>query len=103
MAKFILCYDLEKTNPPPYITFVEEAEKRGWSSWIIGTDKKWSKLPNTTLIGDFDDHSAARKSFDDAVAATEKKIDRPVTVEKYLLATYENARFRSDEKVDPDK
>lgn len=102
MTDYIVTYDLTRTTPEPYSTMLDEAEKRGWSRWIWGpTNKKWLRLPNTTLVGEFANRDAAKKAFDDAVAATGTAIGRKVTVEKFILASYSGATFNSDEKADP--
>lgn len=102
MTDFIITYDLTRTNPEPYGTLLDEAETRGWSRWVWGAQsQKWFRLPNTTLIGEFADRSAAKKAFDDAVSATGTQIGRKVTVEKFFLASYSGSLFSSDEKLEP--
>lgn len=101
MTDYIVTYDLTNSTPSPYGTMLDEAEKLGWSRWIWGpTNKKWLRLPNTTLIGEFATQADAKKAFDDAVAATAREIGRKVTVEKFILAAYGGATYNSDEKVD---
>jgi hypothetical protein len=102
MSDYFVTYDLEETRPDPHSAFLDEAEAVGWSRWIWGTkNNKWLRLPNTSLVGDFPTQAAAKKAFDDAVAATALKIGRSVDVEKFLLAAYSSATFNSDEKADP--
>ncbi|AMS43417.1 hypothetical protein [Aminobacter aminovorans] len=101
MANYIAVYDLEDMTPSPYSRFIEQAEKQGWSAFIWGeTSKKWLRLPNTTLIGEFSDGASAKKAFDDARGAAEKLLGRKIKVEKHLIATYAATSYSSDEKVD---
>lgn len=102
MADYIAVYDLQDMNPSPYGEFIAQAEQRGWQRWIWGPkNKKWLKLPNTTLIGEFENGEAAKAAFDQSVAATTKSLGRQVIVEKYLIAVYHSAQYNSDEKIDP--
>lgn len=102
MTDYFVSYDLTRTNPGPHSEFLTQAEKRGWNRWSWGPQsKKWFRLPNTFLIGDFTNRDAAKKAFDDAVIATGKEIGLAVTVEKFFLAAYTSELFNSDDKRDP--
>ena len=73
-----------------------QARKHGWEYWILSDKDVWYRLPNTTIVGDFADMTAARKAFDDAVAATALDIKKPVVVEKSITVQYTVSRFTSD-------
>lgn len=99
MPTFIACYDLNDRNNP-HQDFLEAAEKLGWAPWILGSSKKWNRLPNTTLHGTFDDKDAAVDAFKAIEPAAEKTLGRAITVEKWIVAQYSTATFYSDTKVD---
>lgn len=102
MPDYIAVYDLKRTNPDPYTTFIAEAGKRGWSPFIWGPQaKQWLRLPNTTLVGQFPSREVAARAFDATAVATAAVIKVPVTVEKFLVAHYDDAEFNSDVRVEP--
>lgn len=101
-SKFVVCYDLTNSRPSPYSEFLDQAEKRGWSRWFwLASERHFYRLPNTTLVGDFNSRDEADKAFDEAVAATAKAIGVKVNVEKYFLTNYSGALIASDNKVKP--
>lgn len=97
MTRYLISYDLKKTNPQPYEEVLEQAAKVGWTVWIFAPNKnKWYRLPNTTLVGEFDNRDAAKKAFDTAIQGAAKSLGISITVEKYFLADYSGAQFDSD-------
>lgn len=85
MTAFIATYDLRETNPGPHSEFLEQADKNGWSPWLL-IDGEWHRLPNTTLIGDFTDKPAAVAALKKTRADTEREMGRKVTMEKWIVA-----------------
>jgi hypothetical protein len=98
MPIFIASYDLTETRPDPHQTFLEKAEKRGWSVWIQG-NAEWHRLPNTTLEGTFDNRDDATAALKAAKADTEKAIGIAVTMEKWIVVQYSGATFVSDDML----
>lgn len=100
LQSFVITYDVEDDDPSPYDELLDQAEANGWSRWVFGAKtKKYFRLPNTTLIGEFADKLAAEDAFLKAVKSTGKELGIKVVVSKYFLAAYSTARFVSDEKV----
>ena len=98
MADIFVTYDLEITNLDPHSAFLDQAEKQGWSRWKWGpSNRKWLRLPNTTLIGEFNNTAAAMAAFDRALAATAAEIGIDVNVKKYFLAAFWGAAYSSDD------
>ncbi len=95
MAMFVACYDLNDTNKP-HGDFLAAAIASGWSQWVLANDKKWYKLPNTTIRGDFTDHDTAMKSFHSIKPAAEKSLGKKITLEKYFVTAYTHASLDSD-------
>ncbi|WP_455872873.1 hypothetical protein [Rhizobium yanglingense] len=103
MARYIAVYDIADTHRDPHAAFIAQAEKLGWSTWVWAlTAKKWYKLPNTSLIGDFQDRDAAQAAFNAAAKAARAEKGE-LTVEKYFIADWGSATFDSDVKADPAK
>lgn len=100
MPKYIATYDLEDTYPSPYGPFRDAAEELGWSSWIQGRSGTWSRLPNTTLIGDFADLDAAVAALKAAKRQAAKEIGRAVNMPKFVVAERGLCKFDSDEQVE---
>ena len=98
MATFIATYDLKWSQTTPYSEFKEQAQKLGWASWILAGNRKWYKLPNTTLEGTFASMEAAEKAFLAIAGATAAATGRIVEVEKWIIAEYSSARFNSNEQ-----
>lgn len=102
MPKYIASYDLEDTNPSPYDAFIEAAEKKGWFPWVwSGTYQKWYRLPNTTLIGEFETRAKAVEALKAAHSKAQSVIRRPFKMSKWIVANYTAASFSSDETVEP--
>jgi hypothetical protein len=97
MTRYIACYDLKETRPDPHASYLTAAEANGWSPWLFASDKKWYRLPNTTLVGEFTNRDAAVASFKAIKSAAEKTLARTITVEKWIVADYTAATFASDE------
>lgn len=98
MPDYLVTYDLRVTDPDPHGEFLDQAVARGWAVFKWGPQsQKWLRLPNTTLVGEFSSRDAAKDAFDQARAATQSVLGVRVTVEKYILSTYGNALFSSDE------
>ena len=93
MPKFLATYDLKETKPDPHETFLEEAKPHGWEPWIKSSDKKWYRLPNTTLWGTFDDREKAVAALKATKADTEKEIGIKVTMEKWIVVQYGGSTF----------
>ena len=96
--KFIATYDLSDTEPSPYSTFLEQAEGRGWSTWIKGTGGAWYELPNTTLVGTFANLDAAVDALRAARSDAERELGVSVKMTKWIVAAYTNTKFTSDER-----
>lgn len=99
MAKFTVCYDLDASNNP-HSSFIEAAISLGWQTWVRGTDKKWHKLPDTTLRGEFGDHAAALKAFKAIKPAAEKLLGQQILIEKYYLVESSGVSLTSNEVRD---
>lgn len=97
MPKYIACYDLEDVSPSPYSTFLTAAVVKGWNLRIEGGDGKKYRLPNTTLVGTFDSRDAAVQALKDAHAAAEREIKRSFNRPKWIVATYTDSTFNSDD------
>ena len=101
MPDYLVTYDLRETRPDPHGEFIVQAEARGWAVYKWGPQsKKWFRLPNTTLVGEFTDFDTAKAAFDAVKPATEAALGVTVTVEKYILVAYGPHRFNSDDKRD---
>lgn len=96
MAAFIATYDLKETNPGPHSEFLEQAKKNGWKLWILSSDNEWYRLPNTTLIGSFDDREAAVAALKKTRADTQRELGIPVTMEKWIVAERGGSTFDGD-------
>lgn len=97
MPKYIACYDLENVSPSPYSAFLTAAVMKGWSLRIEGADGNKYRLPNTTLIGSFDSRDAAVQALKEAHAAAEKEIEKSFKRPKWIVASYTDATFYSDD------
>jgi hypothetical protein len=98
MPRYIVTYDLKRTNPDPHAVFLKQARTHGWNYWLLGTDNVWRRLPNTTLQGMFETLADARKSLDEVKTATEKDIGLLVVVEKMFVAGYTTYYLTSDKR-----
>jgi hypothetical protein len=96
MPTFIATYDLKETNPDPHSTFLAQSRKHGWNYWILSSANTWYRLPNTTLQGIFDNQDAAVAALKATRAATEKEMNKVVTMEKWIVAAYSTSNFGSD-------
>lgn len=96
MPRFIASYDLKSSNPSPYAAFLDEAKKLGWQCWILSSADVWYRLPNTTLVGMFNDMNTAKVAFNAIKPATEAVLGVTVIVEKHIIAEYSGASFNSD-------
>lgn len=97
MTFYVMSYDIKKTIPDPYGEFLNRADKLGWKVWVWAPSvKRWYRLPNTTLVGEFTNRDAAAIAFDNAVSNTSAALGIPVTVEKFFLAAYSESFFDSD-------
>jgi hypothetical protein len=97
MTRFIACYDLKETRPDPHSDYLAAAEGERWYAWLQGSDQKWYRLPNTTLVGEFSNREAAVAAFKAIKPAAEKTLGKAITVEKWIVADYSAATFNSDE------
>lgn len=101
MPNYLVTYDLRETRPDPHSEFIEQAEARGWAAFKWGPQsKKWLRLPNTTLIGEFADLDAAKAAFGAVKPATEVALGASITVEKFILVAYGAYSLNSDDKRD---
>ena len=98
MPMFLASYDLKETNPDPHAIFLKQATTQGWKLWVLGGTNVWYRLPNTTLDGTFANMAAAESALEATRAATEKEMNRAVTMNKWIIAEYGSARFNSDER-----
>jgi len=96
MPRFIASYDLNEKNSPHY-EYLSAAEKHGWSLWVLASNDKWYRLPNTTLVGEFDTHDAAVAAFKAIKATAEAELGASITVEKWFVAAYTTNTFNSDQ------
>ncbi|PST17954.1 hypothetical protein C7U61_16725 [Rhizobium sp. JAB6] len=99
MALFIATYDLGEAHSP-HSAFLKAAKSLGWEPWIKGSSEpKWRKLPNTTLEATFSDIDAAVTAFKAIKPAAERELGYSITIEKWIVIQYTEARFRSDETL----
>lgn len=96
MPRFIASYDLKSSNPSPYSAFLDEVKKLGWQCWILSSADVWYRLPNTTLVGMFNDMNAAKVAFNAIKPAAESVLGVTIVVEKQIIAQYSTANFSSD-------
>jgi hypothetical protein len=99
MPRFIASYDLNEQNSPHY-EFLEAAKKHGWEPWILSSNNKWYRLPNTTLAGSFDNQEAAVSAFKAIKPSAEAELGSSITLEKWIVANYSESTFISDQIVD---
>jgi hypothetical protein len=98
MPRFLATYDLQGAHPDPHSAFKSQARTCGWSDWIVASNGHQYKLPNTTLVGDFENIQTAQNQFFLAVSKT-VALRYSVTVEKWIIVEYGNAKFNSDEMI----
>ncbi len=96
MPTFIATYDLNNRNSP-HEKFRDAALRNDWQIWILSSDKKWYRLPNTTLVGTFSNRDAAVAAFKAIQPDAEQQLGSKITVEKWIVAEYSGATFNSDE------
>jgi hypothetical protein len=97
MSTYLATYDLRETNPSPHSEFLSQAKELGWQLWILSSKNEWYRLPNTTLVGTFDNMEAAVDALKKTRAATESALGRTVTMEKWIITERGASRFDSDE------
>lgn len=97
MAQFIVSYDLQKTDPPPHSAFILQAKARGWDTFIHFDDGTKNKLPNTTLVGHFQNLEEAIENFLSLPARTSVVTRGPVVLEKYVVTSAPRTESASDE------
>lgn len=97
MATFDVTYDLKWAQDTPYAEFKNQAEKLGWTSWVLAGNGIRYKLPNTSLVGTFNDITAAEKAFLAVAGATSAATGKVVIVEKWFLAECPTWRVVSNE------
>ncbi|WP_407122722.1 hypothetical protein [Bradyrhizobium sp. STM 3561] len=98
MPTYLASYDLRETNPDPHAAFLKQAAAYNWKPWVLGSNNIWYRLPNTTLQGTFANMEAAETALQGTRAATEREMGRTVTMSKWIIAEYGNARFNSDDR-----
>ncbi|WFU39864.1 hypothetical protein QA640_36935 [Bradyrhizobium sp. CB82] len=98
MPAYLASYDLKETKPDPHPTFLKQAAAQGWKLWILGSNNVRYRLPNTTLIGTFDNLAVAEARLEAARLATENEMGGNVTTSKWIVAEYGPARFHADER-----
>jgi len=98
MPTYIACYDLKETNPDPYPTFMTQAIAHDWEYWIEGSRNASYRLLNTTLRGVFADMAAAVAALENVRSWTEFDMKCTVTMSKWIIVEYSDARFASDER-----
>lgn len=98
MATFNASYDLKWAQDTPYAEFKNQADKLGWKSWVLGSNGFWYKLPNTTLVGSFNDMAAAEKAFLAIAAATSAATGKVVIVDKWFIGACATWRANSDDR-----
>ncbi|KRQ16863.1 hypothetical protein [Bradyrhizobium manausense] len=98
MPAYVASYDLKETKPDPHPTFLKQAAAQGWKLWILSSNNVRYRLPNTTLIGTFDNLAVAEARLEAARLATENEMGRNVTTSKWIVAEYGPTRFNSDER-----
>lgn len=97
VPQFLASYDLKSTYPDPHGQFILQAKARGWSTYVTLKDGTRNKLPNTTLIGHFEDIEQATANFESIPARTAMVTRGPVILEKYIVAFAPTTRSGSDE------
>ena len=100
MPRYIASYDLKNTTPSPYGPFIEAAEDNGWTVWIKAAEGEWNRLPNTTLIGDFDDIDAAVSALKQTRTDASKVINVDIKMPKWIVSERKASKFVSDETME---
>ncbi|MCP3392097.1 hypothetical protein NLM27_25240 [Bradyrhizobium sp. CCGB12] len=98
MPNYLASYDLKETSPDPHPIFLKRAIAYGWSCWILASNNLWYRLPNTTLVGAFDNLVVAGNKLEAARVATQNELGRAVTMSKWIVVDYGFARFDSDQR-----
>lgn len=102
MPKYLVSYDLRKTEPAPHKQFLTSAEPEGWL-YVYQTDEGVLRLPNTTLWGVFATREEARAAFARAVAAAGRELGSRIVLEKRVIAGLADCFVRSDQVKAPDR
>jgi hypothetical protein len=86
MTRYWATYDLSTAagRSSPHSEFLKQAEKVGWSSWIL-INGVWNKAPNTTVVGEFLNRDKAREALSAAVAATSRELGWTVGMPKMVI------------------
>ena len=89
MLDFIVTYDLHTDHKDAHGPLLDLAPGHDWTRLVPNPDGgKPSQLPNTTLVGSFDDLDHAVLAFRQLIAATARVVEHPVTVERATLVRY---------------
>ena len=99
MPSYLITYDLAERRSP-HQTFIEEAEQADLLYVWKGSTDLW-RLPNTTIWGIFPTVDKAKAAFDQALAATEKRLGGKVTVEKRVITGFRDYSVKSDRHKQP--
>jgi hypothetical protein len=99
MLSFIATYDLRETNPDPHTTFLNKSRSFGWNYWILSTtNNTWYRLPNTTLVGQFETMDTAVTALEATRVATQHEMGRIVNMDKWIVTQFLDGRFNSDDQ-----
>jgi hypothetical protein len=103
MGMYLITYDVDAAHK----AILTAAEGQGLLYVFFGDDNKavrhLSRLPNTTLWGEFSTKSAAKEAFDVAIANAAIASGLTINVEKRIIAAFETYSVRSDRRKKPDK
>lgn len=88
MAKYLLTYDLESTEPDPHDVFKSALQRAGWWDYVLINGQR-EYLPNTTLAGSFATDAAARAAYnagvEDAILTAVLDDKGPINVERVYI------------------
>lgn len=102
MASYLISYDLSTDRGSPHTEFLKQAETEGLLYVWTGVNFV-SRLPNTTLWGEFPSRAEAEAAFGRARAKTEVSVGYKVVVEKRVTTPSKGCAVVSDHKKKPDR
>ncbi|WP_157088039.1 hypothetical protein [Bradyrhizobium jicamae] len=74
---------------------MKQSVAHGWQAWVLGSNNLWYRLPYT--LQHVCRYSSGRASLEATRAATEREMQSPATINKWIIAQYDSERFSSDE------
>lgn len=98
MPNYLVSYDLKETRLDAHSIFLKRAIADGWSCWILASNNVWYRLPNTTLVGAFDNFAVAEAKLEAVRVAAQSDLGSVVSMSKWSIVDYGYVRFNSDER-----